>query len=187
MKSRRSIAIGDDIVVTKSLGLEACAILALDYASCLQGVISDQILQRAATFLDLISVGTESRIAAMNGFSAMHDITEGGLIGALYEMSIAAGLGFELYSDDIPIFADVREICQVMNIDPLRLLSSGSLIIVSSRGKEMVEVLLKAGVNAEVVGQFTKDESYLLNGKAIDNMPPYGDELWRLIERIEKS
>ena len=59
----------------------------------------------------------------------MHDVTEGGILGAVYEMSLASGLGFEIYPDSIPIDNSTKLICAKLSINPLKLIGSGSLLI----------------------------------------------------------
>ncbi|HAA64732.1 MAG TPA: AIR synthase, partial [Thermoanaerobacter sp.] len=85
--------IGDDVIVTKALGLEGTAILATDYEDLLLKRYDKDFILKAQSFINEISVIEEGLIAAQNGANAMHDITEGGILGAAYEIAEASGLG----------------------------------------------------------------------------------------------
>lgn len=43
--------------------------------------------------------------------SSMHDITEGGLFGAIYEVCRASGKGAVIYEDMINLSAAVQKVC----------------------------------------------------------------------------
>ena len=72
-----------DIVVTKWIGLEATTILAKEREEELRKRFSAGIVDTAIGFDQFLSVVPESRIAMEHGVTAMHDITEGGVFGAL--------------------------------------------------------------------------------------------------------
>ena len=80
---------GDTIMMTKTAGLEGSAVLA--NSGSLKGEIENKTVQRASRFLSEISVVEEAVAAYRTGLvSAMHDCTEGGVLGAVYEMSRAS-------------------------------------------------------------------------------------------------
>ena len=101
---------GDDIVVTKTIGLEGTAILAQDAKEYMLQWFSLEELATAEQFMNQISVVPEGLASVAFGVHAMHDITEGGLLGAIYEMASGAGLGFELFSHKVPIHPLTAEI-----------------------------------------------------------------------------
>lgn len=126
---------GDDILITKGVGIEGTYILANDYPDLLKEKgISQATIDKALKYKDKISVLKEGLLAAEYGVHAMHDVTEGGLYGALEELSQAANVGFELYLDQLPVSQETREITQALGIDPAGLISSGSLLITVPEG-----------------------------------------------------
>lgn len=178
---------GDAIIVTKSVGLEGTAILANEAKRVLQK-LPERLLKRAKKFTDLISIVKEAEVAFRTGHvHAMHDCTEGGLVGAVYEMSLASGLGFELYEKDIPVAEETRRICSFLGLDPLKLISSGSLIIAAEYGKEstVVEKLKRIGINAKVVGRFVRGSRKLIHldgaEESVNDAPT--DELWKFLSK----
>lgn len=180
---------GDDIVVTKTIGLEGTSILAKDAASALLKWFPAELIQTASQLGKLISVVPEGRIGAAFGVHAMHDITEGGLLGAVYEMASGAGRGFLLEEKAVPLHPATMVFCQRLQLNPLRLIASGSMLIATDRGSALVEKLAEAGIPAAVIGKFTSEPEKILihaNGREIV-APPEGDELWRALDLLSKE
>ena len=139
---------------------------------------------RGLRLRDAISVLPEARIAAAAGAHAMHDVTEGGVLGALYEMAAGAGLGV-LVDEDAILLKDVtRRICAELKLDPLQLISSGALLIAAADGAALVAALQEAGIDAALIGRFTEqpERRLLASGRLIDK--PVGDEIWRGIKQL---
>ncbi len=111
----------------------------------------------------------------------MHDITEGGVFGAVHELCEASNLGCVLHSDNIPILNVTQKICDHFSINPNRLIGSGSMLITTSNTKEMIAALISSGIKASVIGQTTKDGMTLINGDILTELtPPQADELFSI-------
>ncbi|MFN0071873.1 MAG: AIR synthase family protein [Chloroflexota bacterium] len=176
---------GDALVLTKWAGLEGTAILATDCASVLDGRLSAEMLGAAQRCIDLVSVVREGRAAAELGATAMHDPTEGGVLGALWEMAEASACGFELDVEAVPIRPETRAICDAFGADPLRLISSGALLIACPDGDGMVRGLQAQALTATVIGQVVEHERVLLHaGQRLPAGPVWRDELWRVLEAL---
>ena len=197
---------GDYIMVTKSVGLEGTGIIACDYEDRLleakdedgRPAFSSEEIDRAKSFLQLVSVVTEGIAAGEVGTHGMHDITEGGILGAIWEMCQISRTGAEVWEEAIPIRPETSKICRHFGIDPLRLISSGSMVIIVSKDKReaMEEAMRKAGVEASVIGMIRpeSDGVYMAShtktcgadGRGrikvrID--PPYADEIYKVVGR----
>ena len=166
---------GDELVMTKSAALEGTAILATEHADKLAH-LSPALLREAEGYFSLLSVVPEGKVALHHGVHAMHDVTEGGILGAAWEICYAAGLGLILDRDAIPVSEATREIARAAGIDPLRLLGSGSLLIGCADGRAMAEALQQAGIPAAVIGRVAEAGFRSMNGTAID--PPREDALY---------
>ena len=177
---------GDYIMMSKSIGLEGCGIIACDYEDKLREVLSETELARAKSFLDMVSVVPEGVVAGRIGTHGMHDITEGGIMGAVWEMCQISKRGAQIWEDEIPIEPETKKICDYFDIDPTRLISSGSMvIIVSEEEKErMTEAMEKAGISCSVIGR-VEDESFGImrrsGGKLYEIEPPYADEIYKVV------
>jgi hydrogenase expression/formation protein HypE len=179
---------GDDIIVTKALGLEGSAILASDFEEFLTDKVSQQTIKKAQRFIEKISVIDEGIIAAKIGVSAMHDITEGGLLGACFEVAEASGVGMEIFHDLLPVLPETRDICSAFDIDPLGLISSGSMLICSSKGDEIITALKARKIPASIIGKVTLQGLYMLTPDSKRPIIPFErDELIRAIEKVQKS
>lgn len=171
-----------DLVVTKWIGLEGTAILAKEKEEELRKRFPSILVHTARDFSHLLSVIEEARIATEHGVSAMHDITEGGIFGALWEMASGAGVGLEVDLKKIPIRQETVEICEYFGLNPYQLMSSGSILAASDDGYELVRKLEQAGIHAVVVGRTNgENDRILYNGEDVRYLDkPQSDELYRI-------
>ena len=173
----RGMRAGDDIVMTKWAGLEGTSIIAEDFPA-LAGRLSEAQRDSARALQHQLSVTAEGRFGAMHGATAMHDVTEGGVLGACWEMAHLAGCGMRIDVDAIPVLPETRALCEAAGIDPLRLISSGSLLIACPDGAAMAEGLSAIGISAAVIAKAVDGEVRQTNGLIVE--PPEADELYRL-------
>jgi hydrogenase maturation factor len=148
---------GDRVLLTKGVAVEGTAIIAREFGERLKKMgIAAKEIDRSSRFLDNISVIAEAKIAAATpGTSAMHDVTEGGLATALEEMSIAGGHKIKIQQDKIPVFPETRKICGLLDIDPLGLIGSGSLLICCRKAgcKKLMANVRDAGIEIAHIGE----------------------------------
>lgn len=172
-----------DVVVTKWIGLEATTILAKEREEELRKRFPAGIVDTAISFDQYLSVVPESKIAMGHGVTAMHDITEGGVFGALWEMASGAGVGLEVDLKKIPIRQETVEICQYFDLNPYQIMSSGSMMIVTDDGHELVRKLEAAGIHAAVVGRTNSSNDRILrNGEDVRYLDkPQPDELYKVL------
>ena len=179
---------GDEIILTKGMGIEGTYILANDYIDLLlEKGVSKDIIDKAQKSGNKLSVLTEGLVAADNNATGLHDITEGGLFGALEEMSRASGKGFEVEKDKLKASKETREICEVLNLKPESLLSSGSMLITASpqNSKNIINILEKKGIKAWMIGKIKNKGKYLIDkfGNKIEFNWSGEDELWSFMEK----
>ena len=171
------------LVLTKAAGLEGTAILAHDLAAVLAERVPAEVLERARRFTQEVSVVPEGLLAARAGATAMHDPTEGGVLGALWELAEASGVGFVAREAAVPVRPETRALCAALDVDPLKLISSGALLIACPDGAAMVAALAAGGIPAAVIGEVTARERVLVRaGGAEPAGPVWRDELWRVLE-----
>lgn len=154
--------VGQDIIMTKWAGTEGTAILAKEWEEGLRSYLTEEELQNAQAMKQYLSVERESEIAFAYGATAMHDATEGGVLGAVWEVAECSGLGVEVFVDQIPVKEETKKICKAMGIDYLGLISSGTMIIAAEQGVALVEKLKEAGISAAVIGRLTEGGRYML-------------------------
>ena len=147
--------VGDSVLITKFAGLEGTAIIANDFEDVLKQSLDAATIQRAKSFINQISVVKEGVLAGELGVSAMHDVTEGGVLGAAWEIAEASGLGIIINKNDIPVDSATLEICKLFSIDPLRLISSGSMIIATSNADELFRIYNEHQIPVACIGKIT--------------------------------
>jgi hydrogenase maturation factor len=188
-KSR--IAVGDLVLLTRSVAIEGTAILAREKAERLRGRVDANLLARAARFLlePGISVVSAALAAANVGEAVhgMHDPTEGGLATGLSELVAPGGLGLRVIREHIPVFPETNAICKALLLDPLKLIASGALLIVvePDRAESVMRVIEVTGVPVVVVGEVRPSKegiTIVTNGTAQPLAPPARDEIARAFE-----
>lgn len=176
---------GDYLVLTKCAGIEGTAIIAFDKEKELEGHFGPEIIKEAKSFMNSISVVREGIIAAGFGVSAMHDVTEGGVLGAVWEMCEASGTGADIFGDKIPLAESTKHICRYYGIDPLKLISSGSMLIAAGDGEGLVSKLKEEKINAAVIGRLTKKDRKIQypDREPFNILQPESDELYKVCGR----
>lgn len=154
---KRNMEKGDRVLFTKGVAVEGTAIIAREFGEHLKKMgMAPKEIDRCSRFLDNISVIAEAKISAATlGTSAMHDVTEGGLATALEEMSIAGSHQIRIDLDKIPVFPETRKICALLDIDPLGLIGSGSLLICCRKVgcEKLMTDISDAGIEIACIGE----------------------------------
>lgn len=174
---------GMDILATKWIGIEGTAILAKEKEQELLTRFPAPFVEKAKRMDAYISVLKEAAVATRSGVCAMHDVTEGGIFGALWEMAEASGVGLEIDLKKIPIRQETVEVCEFFGINPYELISSGCMLMAAEDGSRLVCELERAGIPAAVIGKATTgNDRVLLNGEEKRFLePPKTDELYKAL------
>ncbi len=173
---------GQDILVTKWIGIEGTSIIAKEKEKELRTRFSADFVDTAKGFDQYLSVLPEARLAADFGVSAMHDVTEGGIYGALWELAEASGVGLEIDLKAVPIRQETVEVCEYFGLNPYYLISSGCMLMASDRGHDLARELQKAGISAAVIGKAVEGKARrILNGEEESFLErPKTDELYKI-------
>jgi hydrogenase expression/formation protein HypE len=102
-QSAKDMKAGDYILVTKQAGMEGTGIIVSDHPDKVKDILSPDEMQQALKMLDQVSVVKEGLIAGEIGTSGMHDITEGGVLGSVWEMCEVSDTGAEIWKEKIPV------------------------------------------------------------------------------------
>ncbi|MDR3263984.1 MAG: AIR synthase [Clostridiales bacterium] len=146
----RKLQGGDSIIMTKYAGLEGTIIAANDKGEKLSLSDSDRLFVDGLA--ENLSVLKESK--AVSGYDVlMHDITEGGVFGAIYEVCLSQNSGADIYTSDIPVLPVTNKICNTLGLDPYRLISSGSMLIFTDKPQEILSALHSDNIKAAKIGE----------------------------------
>ena len=180
--------VGDRIIITKGPAIEATGIFAAMFPKLIEENFGLEFSQRAEKIFYKMSVVEDALTAASvgvreEGVSAMHDATECGVWGGLFELSQAANLGIRIEKERIALEDCVKETCNLFNIDPYASISEGTLIIAcrEHRAKEIVAALSQKGISSSIVGQLVNPKHGMIlveEGKEKKLEHPLVDPFW---------
>lgn len=173
---------GQDIVISKWIGLEGTAILAERYRDKLLQRYPAYFVEEAAGFGRFLSVIPEAATAVKSGVCMMHDASEGGIFGTLWELAERAGVGLTIDLKKIPLRQETVEVCECCGVNPYELLSGGALVMVTEDGPGLAEALKAENIPAAVVGRITDSNDRIIrNGEETRFLNrPGGDEVYRV-------
>ena len=174
---------GQEIVMTKWAGLEGTAIIANEKKEELCTRYTSEFIEGASELIKHISIVKEAKIASEHNAIMMHDVTEGGIFGALWEVGAAGGVGMEIDLTKIPMKQETVEICEFFDINPYLLISSGSLLVVTERANELITHLEREGIPATIIGRITdNNERIVVNDYERRYLePPKADQLYKVL------
>ncbi len=174
--------VGQDVVITKWIGLEGTSIIAKEKESELLTKYPPALIEAAQGFGQYLSVVPEAATAVKSGVSAMHDVTEGGIYGALWEVAEASGVGLEIDLKKIPVKQETIEICEYFGLNPYALISSGAMLMTTDNGYDLVRAIEQAGIKATVIGKVTAGNDRVLINEDERRFlePPKSDELYKI-------
>ncbi len=183
---------GDVIVITKGAAIEATGIFANTFPQTVREKLGEETWKRASELFYEMSTVKDALTAVKvgvrdKGVTAMHDATECGVIGGVFEIAQASGKGVYLFKDKIPVLEPVREVCELFGMDPYISISEGTLIITVRPEKvdELLSLLKKEGILAEIIGEITEEKEFWMEegGKKKPLVHPRVDPFWQAIDR----
>lgn len=152
---------GDKLVMTKTAAIAATAVLSRSFPNRIREKFGKEFLTRAQQLFYSFSTMDDALSSASigvreAGVTAMHDVTEGGVLGAIWEICNASNVGVNVNLDYIPISEEAKAVCHFFRIDPLRALGEGTLLIAVNphRTTSLMHALSKRGIQGTEIGTF---------------------------------
>jgi hydrogenase expression/formation protein HypE len=185
----RLAKVGDQIIITKGPAIEASGILATMFPHWLEKKFGSQFSRKAQEIFYKMSVVEDGTTAVNvgireNGVTAMHDATECGVMGGLYEIGRSSGCGVRVEKEKIVVEECVPEICDYFGIDPYASISEGSMLITCRPHKadEIVAALKTKSIKSSIAGELTRAEKGMVmvsGGREIRLEHPIVDPFWK--------
>ncbi len=185
----RLCSAGDKIIITKGPAIEATGIFGAMFPKIIAQECGKEIARQAEAVFYKMSVVEDALTAVsvgvrQNGVTALHDATECGVWGGLFEVAQAAKLGARIDKDAIIMEESVPEVCKLFGIDPYASISEGTLIIACKAHKagDIVSALAEKDIRSSIVGELTKPEKGMVlveKGKEQQLIHPIVDPFWR--------
>lgn len=174
-----------DLVVSKWIGMEGAYLIATEKEEELSERYPDSMIEAVKRLSQKISVLGEAATAGKSGVIAMHDLSEGGILGALYEFAQYHHVGLEVDIKKIPVKQEIIEICEYYGCNPYALRSGGSLLMAAKNGTKLVDDLKSQGICAAVIGRTTKSNDMVIYNaeekRFLDRPQP--DEIYEVLHR----
>ena len=193
----RMIQGGEDLIMTKSAAIEATAALALSFPETTERRVGTKTAKKAASYIRKCSVVDDALAASSvgvrtEGVAGMHDATEGGILGGLYELAAASGKTLVINLDRVRVSAECRAVCEAYGIDPLTTVSEGALIVacVKEKTKKVLERLAAKNIEGSVIGAVGGTGARLLVSVGRTRKvykPPEADPYWEVYSRGVKD
>jgi hydrogenase maturation factor len=179
---------GDAIIITKGAAIATTGILARAFPNRIRNSLGESSLRKAQGYLRTCSTVKESLLASHLRLHAeitsMHDATEGGVIGGLYELAFACGKAVVVDPRSIYVSAETKIICSLFGLDPLVSLSEGTLIITCrpEATSKLRELLSRNHIATFAIGHIGRSGKGLWNsvgrGETKPLVPPAADPYW---------
>jgi hydrogenase expression/formation protein HypE len=155
--------LGNNVLLTQGAAVSATAILAKVFPKKVRTAVGSSIQEKAAGYFSKVSAMSDALAAASlgvgkSGVSAMHDVAEGGVFSACFELCKAASLGMLIQQEKIRVSAETKEICKLFNLDPYVTLGEGAMLISCTPEitEEVLDAIHKKGTEAEVIGKLVE-------------------------------
>ena len=176
---------GNVVILTKGPAIETAGLLSVLRESDLLATYDTNLVHRAQALCKKMSVVQDALIAMKTGaVTGMHDATEGGVIGGLFEIADASGVGMVIDESLFVYPPEVKMVCEHFEIDPVKAIAEGSLLITAEKegADKIISVLKENGIAASVIGYVTEncDQRVItrLDGTEIPLAVPEQDPFW---------
>ncbi len=176
---------GDDVILTKGPAIETVGILAMLREKELQKNYPQKLIDKGKALCKQMTV-IQDALTAMKtgGVTAMHDATEGGVIGGLFEIANASNVGMKIDESLFILPEEVSMVCDAFHIDPIAAIAEGSLLITahSTHSDRIINNLKMQGINASIIGKITDEKKTRVlkrkNGHTVPLAIPEQDPFW---------
>ena len=185
---------GDKIILAGSAAMQTACMLLYAFPEYSKNKLDDNTINEINNlFYKLTCVNAEIisiNFGIYNRVTSMHDCTEGGILNAVYEIGMASGNGIYINADKILVYNSVKRICEIFNINPLRTISEGTLLITvrPEYADDLISQLNKGGIDASIIGEVLDKSSGIkmdCMGKKID-INPEDDQIWTALEKYRE-
>lgn len=157
--------VNEDIVLTKWIGIGGIRNIITHSKEEILSKYNIDFIDKAMGNKEDMSIFVEAEIAKKAGVHCMHDVSQGGIFAALWDMAEASGVGIDIDLRKIPVKQEIIEICEMYDINPYQLQSTGCLLMTFTDGYGIVDILANKGIEASVIGKTISG-----NNKIIHNL-----------------
>lgn len=193
LRGPHKVKVGDQIIITKGPAVETTGLLAISFPDKFIQAGGRTFQKQAEDIFLQMSVMDDCIIARkFSGVHAMHDATECGLWGGLYEMARAGNFGLHIEQELIPIQPVIKKTAELFNFDPFCAISEGTLIAITNKqdAPKLIKAFSKAGIISNIVGEVRSNKEGLKinhKGKVKILEHPKVDPYWIIADKLSKA
>lgn len=176
---------GQTIVMTKWAGMEGMLRIATEQEASLRERFSTGFMKQILSYKEAIFAEKEIALAREAGVTIIRQVTDGGILAALWNLAKETGTGLEADLRQLPVLQETIEVCEHFRLNPYQLTSAGTLLFVTEDGENLVEMLKEHDIPARIVGKLTDNNDKILqNGEEVRYIDrPAPDELMKIFEQ----
>lgn len=180
--SSKKIKPGDKIAITKWIGMEGAYLLTQYKEEELKKRFPAQMIEPVRRMGEWLTIHEEAYLATEHGASFVHNLSNGGVLNGLWELSVRGKCGIRADFKKIPVRQEIIEICELFDLNPYQLLSGGSLLMTIPQGSDTIEAIKEQGIPVCIIGEVTGgNDKILINEDEIRYLDvPARDELWKI-------
>lgn len=172
---------GQDLVVLGYIALKGTSELADFGEEILKKRFAVPFVRRCQALYESRGLKAVPGLSSLSGYgvSSQCKVGAGGIFTALWDYFEAFSLGFEIELREIPILQETIEVCEVFDVNPYRLQSSGCMLVTAANGGALVRMLKQQGIPAAVIGRTTGQIGRKLKNGEIETFldKPTSDEI----------
>lgn len=185
--------IGDAILVSKGPAIETTGLMSAYFPKFLEAKFGKDFVKAAqGVYYQMSTVKDALIVAGVGRVTAMHDATECGVFGGLFEIAAHSQVGMDIWQERIVTQEEVKKTCACFEIDPYRAISEGTLLATldKSRAPEAVEALKREGIPSSIVGEVVEKKKGItvFTGEGEFKLEhPGTDPFWQKFEEYLKK
>jgi len=187
------VNVGDAIIVSKGPAIETTGLMSAYFPKFLEAKYGAAFVRKAQdVYYQMSTVKDAMAASRVKGVTAMHDATECGVFGGLFEMASHSDVGMNIYKEDIAIQDAVKKTCECFDIDPYIAISEGTLLATAKKksARAVIKALEDEGIPANIVGEAVPSRdgiSVVSGGKKKKLEHPRIDPFWVKFEEFLKK
>ena len=172
-----------DVVMAGTAAIGAASIMVDLYEEKLREQFHDTFVDDCLKISEFTDIRKITEVAKEYNCAYMHNVSDGGIFAAAWELASAVNLGIEIDIKKIPVWQEVIEIAEVFDYNPYMTDGTGAVLIVTKNGKQLAEELNRQEIYADVIGKITSGKDRVaVNGDEKRFLePPRGDVIYNFI------
>jgi hydrogenase expression/formation protein HypE len=154
---------GDIILLTKWIGIGGVRKIIEEKKLEIRERYRDEVIDTAYGKREYMMIGDEAKLGAQAGVSYMLPLSYGGVYAGLNDLADLTGYGFDVDFRKIPVCQEIIEICEMYDINPYELESSGCLLMTFDPDCDIIRMLYDEGISAHIIGKVAEGERTVHN------------------------